>query len=712
MDNFVEEDLNNKKTKINTYLNTLIPVITKLEPLYTELPQLFELKKSFEDLKVKTNEFRFLRIPILGVIKAGKSSLINSLLHSEILEIGPIIATKFLLIIRYTDQKSPSLYHCKSRRSDILNESYVTVFETEGEPVAQGILDIKNYIKSKNEEMIEKADDEAAELDSFFMILKMRVPFLERLPKELRDIVELMDCPGLNDAKARLLDKELLRNVLSPYNSFLYVIKPDTSESKENRQTFNNILSNVGKVANPSYEVQDDKNTYIIVLNQMDNVNEDREKVISKISNFLTEKFCIKYTLIPYSSREELQKYDYYAFLKVQYNYYEKNKIYYDSFIKYLEDRDTKTEELIKQNNLSIEPINEDDLISDTFCYKDQVMLEKNDLIRFSKVWKVHSLNDEENELADTLVNVIKNQNGKSLTDIFDLVKSYKIQTFIYLESCLNQKSEEFGKNKLEELKVYADEFSQYVVNYKTELYGQIEIFKKQIDRDMGAFNDHFFEQTIEKIKEGIENLNITYTDRLEQHRKNMNTVFDKYNTNLGSEYKKLNRWCKNLEKELIFEQLPDTNPDQFSVIESYTEDAGYIDFHPMLIQYTGYVMGAAVLLGSRIVLASPISMLGSAVFSYEVAKKVLKEFIGFDFKEDKQRGMFKESISVQKKEFEDVINKQKEEVKEYTKKVLRDYKDKFMGVKRFLEIDRKKIKENIEKIKEVIDELNKIIVE
>jgi hypothetical protein len=403
-------------------------------------------------------------------------------------------------------------------------------------------------------------------------------------------------------------------------------------------------------------------------------------------------------------------KYDYFSFLKTQYNYYEKNKIYYNTFITYLEDRETKIEELIKQNDLNIKSIEENELIADSFIYKDQVVLEKEDLIKFSKIWKVHSLNEEVNQLEDILVHLIENQNSKSSSDILNLVKNYKLQVIIYLESALNHKSEEFGKNKLEELKAYAEEFSQCVLGYKNELYSSIEIFKNQVERDLNTFNDHFFAQSVIEIKQGIENLNITYTDRLNQHRKKMNELFDKYNLNLQNEYRKLNRWCKNLEKELVVERLPDSNPNKISILDSYNEP-NFIDFNPMLIQCTGYVMGAAVLLGSRIVLASPISMLGSAVFSYEVAKKLLDRF-GINFKEDKQKNELKESLNVQRKEFEEVIVRQKEEVKEYTKKVLRDYKDKFMDVKKFLELDRKRIQENIENIKQILDEISNIIIE
>jgi ribosome biogenesis GTPase A len=712
MEDLAKVELNNQREKINSYLNTLIPIVTELEPLYTYIPQLLKIKETLEDLQIKTHEKRFLRIPILGVIKAGKSSLINSLLQCDILEIAPVIATKFVLIIRYSEDKKPSLYNCTPYKNDKLKENYVTQFNTEGDPVARGVVDIKNFIKTKNGQMKDVADDENAKIDSFFMMLKIKIPFLEGLPGELRDYVELIDCPGLNDAKARLLDRELLRSILSSYNSFLYVIKPDTSESKENQQTFNNILTNVRMAT--SDDIYEDRNTYTIVLNHIDSIGaDDKDIVINKVDNFLSEKFGVKYNLLPYSSKQELQKYDYFTFLKVLYNYYENDltyKVYYNTFTKYLEDRYDKSRELMKSIDYAILPLGEDELTSDTFKYH-QVVLGKDDLIKFSIIWKFHYRNDTGSELANVLIKIIKNQNSKSLSDILDSVKNLKLLLLVLLQGALCQKNEEYNSNKLGLLKEHAKAFVEASEKYKGELKAHIELFAQHVEGDMKNFNSHFFQQPVDKIKEGLENLDITFSNRLESHKKGICDIFEKHKIIFLNEYKKLDKWCADVEYDLVFCGLPYLNSGRMSIEVSGMESL-FSNFHPTLMKYTGYFLGAAVILGGRIVLASPVSMLGSAVFSYEFAKKVLKDYVGFDFKEDQQRSQLKVSLDEQRRVFEEVISAQKKLAKEHAQKIYRDYIAKYKSAENFLVLDSRKIRENIIQIQEVIEILNKIVIE
>jgi hypothetical protein len=705
----MENTVNDIKSKINTSLDNIIPIFFKLNKLLQEIPYLSEIKKNFEDLKIKTNEFRFLRIPILGVIKAGKSSLINSLLRCDILEIGPTIATKFLLIIRYSEDTTPTLWNCNLRKKDLINDSYVTAFETEGsEPVAVGVQNIKSYIKYKNEQMTIKADDEDADLDSsFFMMLKINIPFLDSLTPEQRDIVEIMDCPGLNDSKARLLDKLLLKSILSPYNTFLYIIKTDTCESKENEQTFIDVINNVNSVSNPFYQMNDDKTVYNIILNQIDLVD-DKDHVIGKIESFLSQKFSIKYNLIPYSSKQELIKYDYYSFLKEQYSSFNKNRILCNKFENYLEFLYKSSEETINKSEMS--SIEESELFSDKAIFKDDSVISKENLIKYSLLWKLCAANNEGNQLSETLLKVIQNQNKKSLDDIYCLVNTYRGETVKYLEALKSDKNKEFSINKIDELKTFAEEFSNYIVQYKNELYNQIEYFKKQIDLDLSSFNDHFFEQSIDKIKESINNLNSVYLERRDQHQKAMKAIFEKHSSKLQSEYKKLNNWCKELEKDILTPDLPELKyNDKLAEVKAIENTPNLIDIDPYLMKTTGYVMGAALLLGSRIILASPLTMLGSTVFCYEFSKKIMDRL---DFKNNAFKNEFKECLKVQMSEFENLIARQKEEVKGYAVNLLKYYSSKFMNVKKFLEFDRMKIKENITIIEEVIGDLNKIKID
>lgn len=53
---------------------------------------------------------------MLGAIKVGKSSLVNSLLKIPILHYDIDTATSFIIFIGYHEEEEPKLYHLKKKK--------------------------------------------------------------------------------------------------------------------------------------------------------------------------------------------------------------------------------------------------------------------------------------------------------------------------------------------------------------------------------------------------------------------------------------------------------------------------------------------------------------------------------------------------------------------------------------------------------------------
>jgi len=83
---------------------------------------------------------------VIGNISTGKSSFLNYLLGSDILETGDGLKTRFIVIIRHTENNEPVLSHI-IRRKNAYEDLYIKEEDEEGK--IEYKVKKRNYKKNK-----------------------------------------------------------------------------------------------------------------------------------------------------------------------------------------------------------------------------------------------------------------------------------------------------------------------------------------------------------------------------------------------------------------------------------------------------------------------------------------------------------------------------------------------------------------------------------
>ena len=123
-------------------------------------------------------------IPIIGTISAGKSTFLQGLLGTSVLESGSTTTTKFVCLI--TNSEKLKFYHVIPKKEKGIE------FIKEGQEII-GEDNIKNKIKEINKNLSEKPGTEA----EIFYMLETPIKNIENIP--LLEECYFMDIPGLNE---------------------------------------------------------------------------------------------------------------------------------------------------------------------------------------------------------------------------------------------------------------------------------------------------------------------------------------------------------------------------------------------------------------------------------------------------------------------------------------------------------------------------------
>ena len=129
-------------------------------------------------------------IPVVAMISAGKSKLLNVLYNINYLECKPGIGTKFVNILRYNPNiKQPCFYHLKIEKKD---DNYIFYKDIK---VAEGAKNIIEANKNINETF--RAEIKTNYEDIFYMTEINEAPFFK--DKDFLLSHDLCDIPGLSE---------------------------------------------------------------------------------------------------------------------------------------------------------------------------------------------------------------------------------------------------------------------------------------------------------------------------------------------------------------------------------------------------------------------------------------------------------------------------------------------------------------------------------
>ena len=224
-------------------------------------------------------------IPIIGIISSGKSTFLQALVNSDILETGGSTTTKFPCLIK--DKKSGpfQFYHvklCPNKEERFIKDG--------------GIISGEENIKKKIREINQ---NEEKDINNLFYVLECPIYCIENI--KLLEENYFMDVPGLNETKCNYV-KNIFQNIKDIINFYIFIFNIEHYVGDETKNIFQSLEEN-GCLKK--------KEGNLFLLNKIDNVTAGTiETRIEEFSNYFYNTFekenlkinKYKNTFIPISS--------------------------------------------------------------------------------------------------------------------------------------------------------------------------------------------------------------------------------------------------------------------------------------------------------------------------------------------------------------------------------------------------------------------------
>ena len=205
-------------------------------------------------------------IPIIGIISSGKSTFLQALINSDILESGGTTTTKFLCLIKNKQLGPFQFYHVKF----CLNKK--ERFERDGE-IISGEENIKNKIKEINK-------NEEKNMNNLFYILECPINFIEN--KKILNENYFMDVPGLNETKFNYVNN-IFEKIKDLINFYIFIFNIEHYIGDETKNIFQDLDVN---------GCLQKKEGNLFLLNKIDNVPVGTiETRIEDFSNYFYNTF-------------------------------------------------------------------------------------------------------------------------------------------------------------------------------------------------------------------------------------------------------------------------------------------------------------------------------------------------------------------------------------------------------------------------------------
>ena len=206
-------------------------------------------------------------IPIIGAISAGKSTFLNAFLGINILETGLTTTTKFVCLIK--NSQNISFYHVIPKNED----NKISLIK-EGNEIKS-----ETQIKQKIEEINERLTKKQGTKDDIFYVLEIPIKNIDN--SLLLESTYFMDVPGLDEEGS-----EYIQNIFSIINLddilFEIIIFDSTNIGSD---TILNILKKL-----KSKNVLKTKNN-LFILNKIDQVTKGGENIETIFKKYFYETF-------------------------------------------------------------------------------------------------------------------------------------------------------------------------------------------------------------------------------------------------------------------------------------------------------------------------------------------------------------------------------------------------------------------------------------
>ena len=202
-------------------------------------------------------------LSVIGNISTGKSSFLNYLLGSDILQTGDGLKTRFIVIIRNTDNYEPVLSHVIRKRT-ACEDLYIKVQDNQGKTEYKGKKEIIDKINSLNVEL--KAIEDTGKLDysKHLYLLETKIKNIHN--QEFLNSFDLADIPGLNNTSKKGGSFGSIKDIFTPLK---YLIQYGFLVFDANQYEDSSVLEILTQLMS---EQEIKFNHFLIILNKIDQI--------------------------------------------------------------------------------------------------------------------------------------------------------------------------------------------------------------------------------------------------------------------------------------------------------------------------------------------------------------------------------------------------------------------------------------------------------
>ena len=218
-------------------------------------------------------------LSVIGNISTGKSTFLNYLLGSDILQTGDGLKTRFIVIIRHTEIDVPVLSHV-IRKTNAYDDIYKKEKDIHGKEEYKGKEEIIEAISSLNNSLKKEEDEGKLDYSKNLYLLQIRIKNIHN--QDFLNSFDLADIPGLNNRSQQEGKFGSIKAIFTPLTGLIQygflIFDAYQYEDKHVLEILKQLMS----------EEKIKFNHFLIILNKIDEKPiEKRKEVFLKFKAYL-----------------------------------------------------------------------------------------------------------------------------------------------------------------------------------------------------------------------------------------------------------------------------------------------------------------------------------------------------------------------------------------------------------------------------------------
>ena len=182
---------------------------------------------------------KFIYIPLLGVSNAGKSTLLNCIIGTNLLPNQRTECTKKGILIKYWDNNYPAIRKTKLYINKKTYKKNIYEFKSDEKILATNVKDIREILEGINGKFMEDEEDFFYEID-----IKIKLVDESDIDNNLKKSICFIDLPGIGTNNI-FEEKNIYSNLLLSCETFIFVFNNLNVKEKTNITTLINLYKNI-----------------------------------------------------------------------------------------------------------------------------------------------------------------------------------------------------------------------------------------------------------------------------------------------------------------------------------------------------------------------------------------------------------------------------------------------------------------------------------